>query len=385
VLTAECPGLAGCLACVPDPRDPRGVRHALTSLLLAATAAVLAGARSFTAVGEWVADAPPQVLALLGTRRDPLAGRFTPPDEAAIRRVLETVDADALDAAAGSWPAGRLLAAGTPAPRTRRAVAADGKTVRGTRHASADGQGVHLLAAAGQQAGVVLAQAKADGKTSEITRFAPLLAPLEPAGQVVTADALHTQHEHARFLVSQKKAHCILIVKNSQPGLHAQLARLPWPQVPVAWDAREQGHGRAEWRTLKLTAAAAGIAFPHAAQAIRITRRRRPLNSGKATRWSTGTSYAITSLGAGQATPAQLAAWLRGHWAIEALHHIRDVTYGEDASQVHAGNGPQVMATLRNLSTGMMKLAGHRNIAAATRRYSRDATRVLAVPGLIPP
>jgi hypothetical protein len=60
------PSLLECLERVPDPRDPRGVRHTLTSLLLAAVAAVLAGVRSFTAVGEWVADAPPQVLASLG-------------------------------------------------------------------------------------------------------------------------------------------------------------------------------------------------------------------------------------------------------------------------------------------------------------------------------
>jgi hypothetical protein len=90
----------------------------------------------------------------------------------------------------------------------------DGKTVRGTRHASADGQGVHLLAAADQHAGAVLAQAKVDGKTNEITCFAPLLEALDLAGQVVTADALHTQHEHAKFLVSQKKAHYILVVEH---------------------------------------------------------------------------------------------------------------------------------------------------------------------------
>jgi hypothetical protein len=48
--------------------------------------------------------------------------------------------------------------------------------------------------------------------------------------------------------------------------------------------------------------------------------------------------------------PAQLAGWIRGHWQIEAIHHIRDVTYGEDASQVRTGNGPQVMAALRNLA-----------------------------------
>ena len=75
LLAGECPGLLACLAGVPDPRDPRGVRHTLTSLLLAAVAAVLAGARSFAAVGEWVADAPPRVLAVLGVRRDPLTGR----------------------------------------------------------------------------------------------------------------------------------------------------------------------------------------------------------------------------------------------------------------------------------------------------------------------
>ncbi len=114
----------------------------------------------------------------------------------------------------------------------------------------------------------------------------------------------------------------------------------------------------------------------------RITRRRRPLNSSTSSRWSTETSYAITSLNATQATPAQLAGWIRGHWAIEALHHIRDVTYGEDASQIRTGNGPQVMATLRNLTTGIMKMAGHRNIAAACRYHARDATRTLATLGI---
>ena len=83
--------------------DPRGVRHTLTSLLLAAVAAVLAGARPFTAIGEWVADAPPHVLACLGIRHDRLTRRFEPPDEATIRRVLETIDAAALDTAVGSW------------------------------------------------------------------------------------------------------------------------------------------------------------------------------------------------------------------------------------------------------------------------------------------
>ena len=216
VLAGQCPSLAEHLAQVPDPRDPRGVRHTLTSLLLAAVAAVLTGARSFTAIGEWAADAPPRVLAALGVRYEPLARRFTPPDEATIRRVLESVDAAALEAAVGSWLAARLQAACPPGPgrRERRAVAVDGKAVRGTRHASGDGQAIHLLAAAEQRSAAVLAQVKVDGKTNEITRFAPLLEPLDLAGAVVTADAMHAQRGHAEFLVTEKDAHYILAVEH---------------------------------------------------------------------------------------------------------------------------------------------------------------------------
>jgi hypothetical protein len=170
-------------------------------------------------------------------------------------------------------------------------------------------------------------------------------------------------------------------VKKNQPGLYAQLKRLPWRQVPAGarqHDPRgrprrapdpQSRHGRRR------------LAFPHAAQAIAITRRIRPLSGG---RWRTVTVYAITSLTASQASPAQLAGWIRGHWRIEALHHIRDVTYREDHSQVRTGNGPQVMATIRNLAIATMKLAGAAGIAAATRHNARNATRPLATLGLIP-
>jgi len=125
----------------------------------------------------------------------------------------------------------------------RRPVAVDGKAVRGTRHASGNGQARHLLAAADQQAGAVLAQAEVDGKTNEITCFAPLLAPLDLAGTVVTADALHAQREHAEFLVTKKGAHYILAVKDNQPSPHAQLKSLPWREIPAGCDMREKGRG----------------------------------------------------------------------------------------------------------------------------------------------
>jgi predicted transposase YbfD/YdcC len=380
MLAGGCPALVEYLAWIPDPRDPRGVRHTLTSLSVAAVAAVLAGSRSFAAIGEWIADAPPHVLAALGIRRDPLTRRFEPPDEATIRRVLAAVDASAFDAAVGSWLGARLRAR-KPQAQGRRALAVDGKSLRGTRHASSDGQAVHLLAVCDQQAGAVLGQTRVDGKTNEVTRFAPLLEPLDLAGCVVTADAMHTQRDHAEFLVNGKNAHYILIVKKNQPGLYAQIKNLPWRQVPAGTRQRDRGHGRDELRTLKVTAVAAGLMFPHAAQAIAITRRIRPLPEGT---WHTVTVYAITSLTATQASPADLARWIRGHWRIEALHHIRDVTYGEDHSQARTGNGPQVMASLRNLAIGILKLAGTGNIAAACRYHCRDAARTLATLGLTP-
>jgi predicted transposase YbfD/YdcC len=157
--------------------------------------------------------------------------------------------------------------------------------------------------------------------------------------------------------------------------MHAQLAKLPWRQVPVAHSARERGHGRAERRTVKVTAAvAAGLAFLYAAQALRIVRRR-PLNSKK---WSAETIYAITSLTAIQARPAELAAIIRGHWLIEdRLHWVRDVTYDEDRSQVRTANGPRVMASLRNLAIAILRLTGQTSIAAALRHHARQPSRPL--------
>jgi hypothetical protein len=165
------------------------------------------------------------------------------------------------------------------------------------------------------------------------------------------------------------------LVKRNQPGLHTQLAALPWRRIPVAHDTRERGHGRAERRTLKITAVAAGLAFPHAAQAIQIVRRRRPLNS---TKWSTETVCAITSLTVIQARPADLARFIRGHWGIEdRLHWVRDVTYDEARSQVRTSNGPRVMASLRNLAIAILRLTGHTSIAAGLRYHARQPSRPL--------
>jgi predicted transposase YbfD/YdcC len=369
----QCRSLLDYLAGMPDPRHRRGRRHALVAVLAVAVCAVLAGARSLAAIGEWAGDAPCHVLAALGVRHNPWTGVWRPPGEATVRRVLARIDADALDAALGRWLADQQ----PPTPRSaRQAIAVDGKTLRGSGH-HPNAQ-VHLLAVMDHTTRAVLAQTDVGSKTNEITQFRPLLDGLDLAGRVVTAAALHTQREHADWLVTQRHAAYLLIVKANQPSLHHQLSTLPWRDIPVVDETRDRGHHRVELRRLQVTTVA-GLDFPHAAQAIRITRRVRPL-TGR--RWRTAVVYAITSLTAAQASPARLADWIRGHWGIEALHHIRDTTFAEDASQIRTGTAPRAMASLRNLAIGILCRHGHRNIAAALRRNARDATRVLPLLGI---
>lgn len=158
---------------------------------------------------------------------------------------------------------------------------------------------------------MTLGQVEVGAKTNEIPMFAPPLDPLDLRGAVVTADAMHAQRAHA-----------------------AQLAALPWRDVPVAAEARERAHGRAERRILKVTAVAAGSGFPHAAQAIQIARRRATSSNinNRKEKWTTETVYAITSLTTTQASGAEPAAIIRGHRAIEdRLHWVRDVIHDKTA------------------------------------------------------
>jgi len=342
---------------------------------------VVCGARSFAAIGEWASDAPQWVLELLGARRPLGRGWFVAPHEATLRRTIQSFDAELPDAVINGWLTERSAAAADDAGLL--AVAVDGKTVRGAWRA--DGSQVHLLSAISHHTGVVLAQREITAKTNEIPELAPLLAGLDLAGLVVTADALHTQRETARHLVAERHAHYVLTVKANQPTLLAACQRLL--SGPVSDFAPEhvdfdRGHGRTEQRTTRIApvTAESTIGLPHAAQVLRVRRDVGGLDGQRARK---EIAYCITSLTADQAGPAQLAGYIRGHWKIEnRLHWVRDVTYDEDRSQVRTGAGPRVMASLRNLAISALRLHGHTNIAAALRWTARDPARSLTILGI---
>jgi len=391
--------LAGCFALVPDPRERRGIRHSLASILAMCTAAVLCGCSSLEDVTAWVSSAGHQTLAALGCRRN-AAGVITPPHPDTIVRVFTGLSAGELAGHAGAYLAGRagLGPAVFPvaAPARLPAIAVDGKAVRGA--AGQDGLVPYLLAAATHDRCAVIAEHLIGPKTNEVPGFAPLLrelnghAPL--AGHVITIDAGHTVRGHATFLCGELAAHYVMTVKGNTPKLFDALDALDWAAVPVSCQVTGTGHGRTEKRTIQVMDAPGHIAamFPHARQVFLIERyvtrkvRKRRKNSRKyktVTIRSAVAALCITSLSAREAAPVHLAGYVRGHWAIEnKIHWVRDVTFREDASRVRTASRPRIMVTLRNLAIGLIRQAGHTKIAATIRKIKHDPRLLLAILGL---
>ncbi|MGH3755690.1 MAG: ISAs1 family transposase [Pseudonocardiaceae bacterium] len=393
--------LLGCFGSVPDPRDPRGVRHVLASILAMCTAAVLCGCTSLAEVTSWIGSADRGVLATLGCRRT-VAGLLTPPHPETVTRVFAELGAQALAGHAGVLLARRAgLAPVTfpiSAPGWLPAIAVDGKALRGA--IGADGMIPYLLAAATHTNSAVIAERLIGPKTNEVPEFAPLLRELNHhvplSGHVITVDAGHTVRAHARFLCEELGAHYVMTVKANTPTLFAALDALDWAAVPIGHHATETGHGRTERRTIRVLDAPDHITsmFPHVAQVFLIERyvtrkvRKRTKNSRRYTTTLVKTAVAalcITSLSAREAAPEHLAGYVRGHWAIEnKIHWVRDVTYKEDASRVRTAARPRIMVTLRNLAIGLIRQAGHTKIAAIIRKVKTDPHLLLTILGLHP-
>jgi predicted transposase YbfD/YdcC len=388
--------LLECFAAVPDPRDPRGIRHSLPAVLALCTAAVLSGNASFEDVTAWVHAAPQQVLAACGARRA-AAGACVAPHPDTVVRLLAALGAQPLAHHAGAYLAARAAAGPVTFPVRRPgplpAIAVDGKAIRGA--AGDDGAIPFLLAAATHGTGIVLAERAIGAKTNEIPGFAPLLLDLDAyyplAGHVITADAHHTVRKHARLICEQLLAHYVLTVKGNTPALRAELAALNWKKARRHVTA-ERRHGRREKRTIQVLPVPAHIRerFPHARQAALIERHvtrtvrvKKGKRSVRKTVTSAVTVFIITSLDAREAAPDCIAGYARGHWTIEnKVHWVRDVTFGEDASRIRTGARPRIMATLRNLAIGLIRQAGYTKIAATIRKIKYDTALLLAILGL---
>jgi DDE_Tnp_1-associated/Transposase DDE domain len=269
-----CPDLLRRFGEVSDGRRDQSRIHPVAAVLALCAAAVVAGMGSFTAIAGWVTDVPAQLLAQLYGRC------CDPPSKTTIWRVVTGADAAAVDAVIGAWLAAQATAREFPKPEPDDdtpalvAIAVDGKTVRGA--IDAQGNQVHLLAAATHDDVLVLGQGEVGAKSNEIPMFAPLLDGLAAAGvdltrTVITADALHTQRAHAHYL-HERGAGFVFTAKQNQPRLYAALDALAWADVPIAARDVDTGHGRITTRTIQVLPAPADLPFPHVNQVWLIER-----------------------------------------------------------------------------------------------------------------
>jgi predicted transposase YbfD/YdcC len=434
--TADLTSLRERIETITDPRDPRGVRHDFASTLVLIACATLAGHKSLVALSEWCESSSQEVLARLDVRISPSTGLRVPPSYATIRRAGMAVDDEELDRIVNTWAAEqadrRSLTpvrsdgrdsktedgseatdsetesgessvvptngadeaesdGGADSDNSPRdvslgaelvGVAVDGKAVRGAKRA--DGTQVQLLAALRHDTGMVIGQRNVENeKTNEILAFAPLITPLNLAGRVVTADALHTQKKAARLVIG-KGGHYIFGVKENQPKLWnaavdaADRIDLDHPEHETLLRA----HGRIDRHRIWSAPVPSTITFPHAKTYLIVERESSTLDD---VRVSIETRFYVTDLSADDATIEHLFRLVHGHWSIEnGLHWVRDVTFGEDLSQVRTGTLPRVLATLRNLAIGIIRHTTYRsvNIAAATRQLARQPDIALDLLGI---
>jgi predicted transposase YbfD/YdcC len=364
------------LADIPDMRARRGKRHPLSAILAMACCAMLCGYRSYSAIAEWGRNYGTGIAHALGfTHNTPCA--------ATLHTVFRHVDRDDLEAKLGTW-AESLVGSTPPAPSAgEAAVALDGKTLRGSRKQGAPG--VHLLSALSHHVGLTLAQQAVDAKTNEITQVETVLRQIVLQDRVVTMDALLTQRHVAQTIVDEGGDY-VMIVKENQPQLRADIELVF--TLPPAGDRQETartvdiGHGRIEQRNVTTSEALVGYSdWPGLAQVFELGRHVIIQKTGQE---RAEVVYGVTSLTPERATPGRVLDLVRGHWHIENKSHwVRDVTFDEDRSQVRCGSIPQVMAALRNTAIGLLRWAGHTNIAAACRRLAAQPAQALALIGII--
>ncbi len=380
--------LTDAFAAVLDPRSRQGRRFTVVALLTLAVAAMLANHLSPLAIAQWGAEQDETSKRAMGFPKG------VTPHQSTFNRLFRRLDPAVLSSALTGYHAAHP----SPDARVRGAagIAIDGKAQCGRLvFAATAGCPVQALSACTHERGVVLAQEEISGHTQkaagELTVAPRLIARLDWHGRVLTGDALFCQ----RNLCTQVCAaggDYLVIVKENQPALVRDIATLFASRADVAlraaslpaWDMREavsteRGHGRHEQRrVIASTEVNDYLDWPGVAQVMMVERCWQEGGESKQ-----AVRYGITSLPPRVADAARLGTLVRGQWQIEnGLFYRRDVTLGEDRSLMHTGNGPSIMAILRDTVVSLLHRAGWRTIAARLRYYSGHPKEVLSLLGI---
>lgn len=381
-----CTGLLQSFAQVSDGRSDQGRDHPVAAVLALAAAATVAGMGGYTAITGWVADVPAEIRHDLYLRSG--AAPAPAPSKATLWRVVTGADPQAFDAAVGAWltrglsavvEAAEHVPTATAKPTLMMQIRLDGKTSRGAT--DAEGNQLHLLAALiglPGQATVVAAQTEVGAKTNEVRKAVDVLDQIDLTNTVSTADALHTVKATADY-IHRRDGFFLLPVKENRAALYAACDALPWASTPIAHQHTERGHGRITRRTIRVLPAPEDLPFPHVKQVYLIERY---VTDTTGQSPSAAAALGVTNLTETLAGPAGLATYAQDHWGVESLHWLRDTCYREDNSRARTRSGPRILASLRNLAIGALRLAGRHDITEATRWANRYMNRPFTILGL---
>lgn len=363
-----------------DPRQARGKRYSLVTLLVIIFLGKLSGQDRPVEIADWARNHAEEIAELLKLPRKWM------PHHNTIRRVYQNILSEAeFDQMAQEYS--QQEHAGH-----REVLALDGKTLRGTG-ISGYKEHDHILSLYGVESQHVLAQAMVDRKENEITAAPRVLEEVDLSGKIVTGDALLAQ----RSVSSQIKAQngdFIWPIKDNHPRLLSDIEKLfaipdekPNPGFgKIRTDFQRastinKGHGRIEKRILQTSVMLNDyLDWPGLAQVYCLERMFTWMRQDQVTKQSHETEYGITSLSRTQASPADLLRYRRQHWFIETgLHYRRDVTFKEDATRMTKASVGRIVATIHNLVLALIKRAGYSNAAKARRWYAGHLDQAFAL------
>ena len=343
----ELPGLLEHFAELPDPRDPRGVRHELVDIVCISILAVICGANTYSQIHQYA-------LAQEAWLRTFLRLPSGIPSQDTFERIFSLLDPDAWQGAFLSWT--KTLVLPDLSEGEDEILAVDGKTARGS---AAEGLGaLHTVSIWSSQFEVVLAQTQVPEKTNEITVIPTLVELVNPAGAVVTTDALGTQKQIA-WSIREHQAHYLLALKENHPTLFEDVqdffdyADKVDSELEHSYaQTSERAHGRNEVRQCWVLAAPPWL---HEYEAWRDLSSIVKVSATRTVHQHTSehTRYFLSSLPL-SAERALRAA--RFHWGVEnGLHWVLDVAFDEDRSQVRLKHAQVTWVAIRHLAINLLK------------------------------
>jgi len=366
---------------VPDPRKRQGRRHRWFTLLCLIVAALASAQRSPRAIARWVREHREELFAVL----PPSVSRL--PSDATFRRTLALLDVTHLEQALSVFQPPLTPSPEVPARplQALQGVAIDGKAIRGVGR---DGHPCHLVSLVQHHDATVLGQVEVAQKRDERSAVPSLLAGRNLTGKVITLDALHTLRATARQ-IRALNGHYLMIVKKNQAAVYEYLDMLfTLPAHPAdreVWETvgptTEKGHGRLETRTLTCgNAHIEDVDWPDVQQVVRRECERITIKTGKRT---CEVTYGLVSMTPKEAGATSIEQLWRGHWTIEnQVHHVRDVTFGEDAGHAAQGTTAHALAALRNGLLMLFRSERWRSIPDALAHYGAAVARAWTLIGL---